>query len=278
MMRRTILLVASIALSLLVASGIALAVNKVGTEARDFLKGTDGADHLVGRGGNDRIFSLAGKDTLIGGPGKDVVWGGSDRYRPSGGEKNVVGSSGNDVVFGGKASDNVEGNEGNDFLIGGEYYHPVKDTLSGAAGNDLFIVNNDPAGKDVVTCGGGLDRVFADRKDAVASDCERVADRRSEYDALGNSIPESFWDGLAPPWGPQYPSKPGDYAKAPGLAKAFEQANTNPLVGDWRRKRTCDEYVSRMKQAGLADQIPSHQELLAEFGAGDADQGSQDPD
>ncbi|MDQ3862855.1 MAG: hypothetical protein M3317_05035, partial [Actinomycetota bacterium] len=33
-----------------------------------------------------------------------------------------------------------------------------------------------------------------------------------------------------------------------------------------------------MKQAGLADQIGSHQDLLAEFGAGDPDQGSQDPD
>src|SRR5215203_6984641 len=123
MMRRTILLVASIALSLLVASGIALAVNKVGTEARDFLKGTDGADHLVGRGGNDRIFSLAGKDTLIGGPGKDVVWGGGIRsshrtvgvdYTSSGGEKKMVGGSGNAVLWGGKGSDNISGGGGND--------------------------------------------------------------------------------------------------------------------------------------------------------------------
>ena len=49
----------------------------------------------------------------------------------------------------------------------------------------------------------------------------------------------------------------------------------NPLVGDWRRIRKCDEYVSEMKQAGLADQIGPHQDLLAEFGAGDGDQGSQ---
>ena len=91
-----------------------------------------------------------------------------------------------------------------------------------------------------------------------------------------NSIPQSFWDGLAPPFA-QFPSKPQDYAKAQGLAKAFDRANVNPLVGDWRRRRTCDELVSRLKQAGLADQIGSHQDLLAEFGAGDADQGSQDP-
>jgi Ca2+-binding RTX toxin-like protein len=70
-MRRVILLLTVIAAALVLGSGIALAVNKVGTQGRDFLKGTDAADHLVGKGENDRIFSLAGKDILIGGPGKD---------------------------------------------------------------------------------------------------------------------------------------------------------------------------------------------------------------
>src|SRR5215203_5737413 len=70
-----------------------------------------------------------------------------------------------------------------------------------------------------------------------------------------------------------------DSSEAQGRAKAFEKANiNNPLVGDWRRIRKCDEYVSEMKQADLADQIGSHQDLLAEFGAGDGDQGSQDSD
>ena len=30
----------------------------------------------------------------------------------------------------------------------------------------------------------------------------------------------------------------------------------NPLVGTWRRERTCDEYVRSMKQAGLEELIP----------------------
>src|SRR5829696_1672923 len=285
-MRRAILLLTVMIAALVLGSGIALAVNMVGTQGRDFLQGTDGADHLVGKGENDRIFSLAGKDNLIGGPGKDWVWGGRRRslhgdlpvhYTSSGGEKHLVGGSGNDVLWGGKGSDNAVGNSGNDLLIGGEYHHPVKDTLSGGGGNDVFSVDNDPAGKDIVRCGGGYDWVFADRKDVVASNCEKVGDRVSEYDEVGNSIPQSFWKSLPYPIGPQYPSRPGDYAKAQGLAKAFEKANINPLVGDWRRKRTCDELVSRLKQAGLADQISSHQELLAEFGAGDA-QGGQDSD
>ena len=70
-----------------------------------------------------------------------------------------------------------------------------------------------------------------------------------------------------------------DSSEAQGRAKALEKANiNNPLVGDWRRIRKCDEYVSELKQADLADQIGSHRDLLAEFGAGDGDQGSQDSD
>src|SRR5215217_5537831 len=101
-MRRAILLLTVMIAALVLGSGIALAVNKVGTQGRDFLKGTDGADHLVGRGDDDRIFSLAAKDILIGGPGKDWVWGGSIRsshrtvrvdYTSSGGNKNLLGGS-----------------------------------------------------------------------------------------------------------------------------------------------------------------------------------------
>jgi hypothetical protein len=172
-MRRAIVLLVVMATALALASGLALAVNKIGTQGRDFLKGTGGADTLVGRVDNDRIFSLAGKEILIGEPGKDLVWGGRIRsshhdlpvdYTSSGGEKKLVGGSGNEVLYGGRGSDIMLGNTGNDLLIGndflsgnaGEYSHPVKDTLSGGGGNDVFGVENDPAGKNVVTCGGIL--------------------------------------------------------------------------------------------------------------------------
>ena len=49
-MRRTILLVATMALTLMVASGVAWAVTKVGTDGHDFLWGTNGSDNLIGRG------------------------------------------------------------------------------------------------------------------------------------------------------------------------------------------------------------------------------------
>jgi hypothetical protein len=55
-MRRIILLVASLALTLLVASGVALAVNKVGTNGPDHLNGTNGDDNLVGLGGDDELL------------------------------------------------------------------------------------------------------------------------------------------------------------------------------------------------------------------------------
>jgi len=92
-MRRTILLVAAMALTLLVASGVALAVNKIGTDGPDTLRGTNKADNLIGLGGNDRIFGLAGKDNMLGGPGKDLVVGGT-LARSFGGDKNVVGGRG----------------------------------------------------------------------------------------------------------------------------------------------------------------------------------------
>jgi RTX calcium-binding nonapeptide repeat (4 copies) len=269
-MRRTILMVATMALTVLVAGGVALAVAKIGTQGRDFLKGTAGADNLIGKGETDLIFGLAGNDNLLGGSGKDIVFGGTFE-RSLGGNKNLLGGDDNDVVFGGNGSDNIRGNKGNDLVANGP--NRSRDTISAGEGNDVVGAFNDPASKDMVRCGGGFDRVFADKRDAVASDCEKVADSDSEFEQLDNSIPQSFWDDLAPPIGPQYPSKPQDWAKAAGLAKAFEKANTNPIVGDWRRKRTCEEYVSRLKQAGLTDQLQSHRALLAEFGAGDAQSG-----
>jgi Ca2+-binding RTX toxin-like protein len=90
-MRRTILLLATMALTLLVASGVALAVNKIGTDGPDTLSGTNGDDNLLGLGGNDDLFSLAGNDNLLGGPGKDEIFGGNKRRETSGGKKNMVG-------------------------------------------------------------------------------------------------------------------------------------------------------------------------------------------
>jgi Ca2+-binding RTX toxin-like protein len=52
-MQRTVL--AGMALALLLASGVALAVNKVGTNGPDTLKGTNWDDNLLGKGGKDML-------------------------------------------------------------------------------------------------------------------------------------------------------------------------------------------------------------------------------
>ena len=207
-MRRTIVLLATMALTLLVASGVALAVTKIGTDGPDTLRGTNGDDNLVGRGGNDRMFSLAGEDTLLGGPGKDVVFGGRIVVGSccqdndfSGGDKNLDGGPGNDEVDGGRGSDNILGGRGNDYLFeGAEPGVAWPDNIVAGAGNDaVWVLNWSPVGKDVLSCGSGFDRVLADRTDEIAPDCERVFFGRSNIDTFFEDIPNSFFEGLPPP-------------------------------------------------------------------------------
>ena len=195
MMRRAILLVATMALTLLVASGVALAVTKIGTNGPETLKGTKGDDNLLGKGGNDKLYALGGRDKLLGGPGKDVVLGGSE-HRSFGGEKILVGGRGNDAVGSGLGSDKILGEAGNDYMGDAKLRESSKDIFSGGAGNDVILLISRPAFEDIVTCGGGLDRVLVDWKDLVAPDCEKVFVGLSSSDAFFNSIPESFFEGL----------------------------------------------------------------------------------
>jgi len=215
-----VLVLAAMALSLLLASGVAWAVNEIGTNGPDTLRGTNADDNLLGKGGNDVLFGLGGSDNLVGGPGKDWVLGGNER-RPGGGDKNLLGESGNDAVLGGRGSDNmvggagndlldgfrgsdrIVGDSGNDLLIDGPEREAFTDTLLGGPGNDLFGAFNSPAFKDVVVCSRGFDRVVADREDVVADDCEVVAVGRTEVEELIEEVEETgildrFFEGLAP--------------------------------------------------------------------------------
>jgi hypothetical protein len=49
-MRRAVVLLATTVLTLLVASGVGLAVTRIGTDGPDTLMGTKGSDELLGRG------------------------------------------------------------------------------------------------------------------------------------------------------------------------------------------------------------------------------------
>ena len=196
-MRRLILLLTLMAATLVVASGLAWAVNKVGTNGPDTLRGTNQDDNLLGKGGNDILFGLGGRDNLLGGPGKDIVLGGNERGL-SGGDKNLVGGSGNDTVIGGRGSDNILGQEGNDLVADGPDREFATDKLSAGGGNDVVAVVNRPAFEDIVTCGGGFDRVIADREDVLAPDCERVFFGLGSEDEFIASIPQSFFEGQHP--------------------------------------------------------------------------------
>jgi Ca2+-binding RTX toxin-like protein len=208
--------------TLLVASGVALAVNKVGTDSPDTLRGTNGADNLMGLGGNDVLWGLRGRDNLLGGPDKDWLLGGNE-VQPLRGEKNMVGGPGNDGMFGGRGPDNMLGGSGNDYasgdpgsdiivgqegrdivdgdsgsdrvvggggpdwIVNGPLSETTKNTLSGGEGDDALIANNRPALRDTVWCGSGFDRVIADSKDQVAPDCEKVR-RGAVTDQAANEL------------------------------------------------------------------------------------------
>jgi Ca2+-binding RTX toxin-like protein len=95
-MRKPVLLLAAMALTLVVASGVASAVNKIGTHGTDLLVGTDGDDNLVGKGGNDFVEGLKGSDNLAGGKGNDCL--GDDMFREFS-EDYLSGGDSNDTIL-----------------------------------------------------------------------------------------------------------------------------------------------------------------------------------
>jgi Ca2+-binding RTX toxin-like protein len=158
-MRRTVLMLASVATTMLLTSGVALAaLNTIqcktykychGTAERDRMKGTDGynwmygrenadilkgfrgEDHLYGEGGNDRLYSGPGYYSLWGGDGNDLL----DAYEGSGGD--LIGDSGNDRLLAGPGMNGLEGGPGDDTLEGdrgGDFYHFTDDW-----GNDTIV-------------------------------------------------------------------------------------------------------------------------------------------
>src|SRR5215203_5603970 len=100
MRRRTLLIMASIMLGVLLLGGVALAATIDGTSGPDDLVGTDKDDVIHGSGGKDYISGLAAPDVLYGGAGNDTV----------------VGRDGNDHIYGNTGSDMLFGNHGNDTI------------------------------------------------------------------------------------------------------------------------------------------------------------------
>jgi len=179
-MRRTVLLVATMALILLVAGGVALALlarsplqdsaprfdcpedggECNGTDASERIYGTPEGDRIDGGGGDDTIHALAGWDTVFDTEGRNAAYGGD------GDDWITISGS----VYGGPGEDTIEG-----VFKGGK--------ASGGPGVDLILVHN---GKpNTVSCGTGRDHVYFDKElDSLAADCERQIPR--EFDVPGD--------------------------------------------------------------------------------------------
>ena len=176
-MRRTVLVLATITLAWVLASGTALAQDPGiddhgmplpalepivrseatvrcdggpcgGTAGRDVVWGSGAAEEIRARGGEDAVSARAGDDTARGGDRADVLFGGL----------------GDDHLLGGRGADDIDDGEGGD-----------ADGVRGGDGNDLVIVL-DGDSQDQVDCGGGADDiVYADPGDGYdTSSCEEV--------------------------------------------------------------------------------------------------------
>jgi Ca2+-binding RTX toxin-like protein len=148
--RRTVLLLASVGLAVLLASGVALAAtvrceggecrgtqkddNIVGTDRRDVVEALGGDDEVFGRDGNDVFYLQGGNDQARGGPGDDKMLGGD------GSDYFVLGGPGDDFISGGQGYDGLMGDRGDDVLKGGS----SRDELHGWRGGDTIIGGEGP--------------------------------------------------------------------------------------------------------------------------------------
>jgi Ca2+-binding RTX toxin-like protein len=60
LLRKLAVLLMVVAATLVLASGVALAADFIGTSGNDELTGTEGNDYLEGRAGADRLYGLGG--------------------------------------------------------------------------------------------------------------------------------------------------------------------------------------------------------------------------
>jgi Ca2+-binding RTX toxin-like protein len=127
-MRRTIALLTTMVLTLLVAASVAMAVTAVtktctanptigtkceGTSGDDKMIGTDRtyyepidgvswSENIYGYEGNDAIYPRGGADYVYGGPGNDLLYG-------EGGDDSIYGETGDDRIAGGPGDDRLLG-------------------------------------------------------------------------------------------------------------------------------------------------------------------------
>ena len=107
-MRRTTLLLVVMGCLLMIFAGVAVAINKTGTNQADILTGDPkgpSADKFAGGGGQDKIKGVGLDDELYGDFGADPV---------------LDGGGGNDLIDGGSGADSMNGGGGDDYINAGD--------------------------------------------------------------------------------------------------------------------------------------------------------------
>ena len=100
-MRRSVLLLITMAAALLLASGVALAATVKGTSGNDDpLEGTEKTDNILPYNGDDVVNAYGGDDTVHHSFGNDTIYGGP----------------GNDTLRGGRGGDKIYGGDGADLI------------------------------------------------------------------------------------------------------------------------------------------------------------------
>jgi Ca2+-binding RTX toxin-like protein len=179
-MRRLIVVVSTMALTLLLAGGVALAATIhcpndtskgspttglycYGTAMADTMYGSDLHDFMFGKGGDDTLHGYGEIDTLQGGKGSDHIYGGA------GADNSLWGGALGGGSYTDNSTDYVHGGRGGDTIIGGIARGGV-DRLYGERGNDFIDAsqrhqeNFKPVTEEIIDCGAGAqDEVYFDK-------------------------------------------------------------------------------------------------------------------
>jgi Ca2+-binding RTX toxin-like protein len=191
MKKRAIVLLTTMAVVLVVGSGVALAATTIrcpndtsqgspstylycyGTSMADTMVGSDLLDLMYGQGGNDTMHGNGEDDSMEGGKGTDHIYG--DAVNDSslwGGAFDVATNTYPDT-----SDDYVHGGNGTDTIYGGLAQGGV-DRLYGEGGDDFIDASArrnsfSPVTKEIIDCGAGAnDTVYFDKGVDVVTNCE----------------------------------------------------------------------------------------------------------
>jgi Ca2+-binding RTX toxin-like protein len=169
LMKRTILLMATMALTLLVVGGVAYALTVQcdgegdqnlaegiceGTLASDNITGTSGDDEIHAKAENDTVDALGGIDTVRGAGESDTLYGGDDGDTLIGDGLNVAERDGQDYIYGEDGKDTLDGEGGVNHYFG----ETGADTIDAAYNRDIDpadgLPDNNPADAGEIIHGG----------------------------------------------------------------------------------------------------------------------------